>query len=131
MLDTFGRKPDQLKEISKMFVEMLRGYPLEKIKSGFHQHMKRSSRMPTPADIINLIDPPPPPPWKPDWAYYVSIKESIKRGNRISVYGAEYAYMKRCEQWSLDNLKNFDEHEEAEKLKMTYEQKIAITDQSE
>src|SRR5574343_570256 len=131
VLDTYGRKPDQLTEISKLFVVMLKGYPLEKIKEGFMQHMKRSSRMPTPADIINLIDPPPPPPWKPDWAFYVAIKESVKRGNFLSSYSPEYAYMKRCESWAMNNLKEYDEREEHQQTIAELESKIAITDQRE
>lgn len=131
VLDTYGRKPDQLTEISKIFVEMLKGYTFEKIKQGFMQHMKRSSRMPTPADIINLIDPPPPPPWKPDWAYYVAIQESKKRGNFISTFSDEYTYLKRCEQWSIDNLKNWDAYEESREEIARISSRIAIEDHGE
>jgi hypothetical protein len=130
-LKTYGKTPEQLETISEMFVTVLSKYPMERIKPAFLQWIERNSEMPTPADIINLIDPPPPPPWKPDWAYYVAIKESIKRGNFVSSFSDEYEYMKRCENWSIGNMKNYDEYEKAQEERLAIEKRIAITDESE
>lgn len=121
-LDRYGRKPDQLKEIAKLFIHLLRGYPLEKIKEGFYEHMRRESRMPTPADIINIIDPLPPV-WKPDWAVYVGLKSAYNRGG-LSRYSREFEYMERCEKWSLDNLSNYDAYQESRNQIAIYEQKV-------
>lgn len=129
VLDTYGRKPDQLEEIAMLFVVMLKGYPLEKIKDGFMQHMRRSSKMPTPADIINIIDPLPPEPWKPDWAVYVGMKQQYNRGN-LSHYSEGYAYIKRCERWSMDALKDYDKREETRKEIEQLEGQLAIEDKT-
>jgi hypothetical protein len=105
-LDTYGKTPQQLGTASEVFVRMLSKYDMELVREGFYSYMERNSRMPTPSDIINIIDPPP---WKPDWAYYHSLKESIKRGNQLSPYSAEHRYMKKCEEYALQEMRDDEE----------------------
>lgn len=61
VLNNFGKTPEQLENITGMFLVILGDYRFSVIKSAFQLYMKRSSVMPTPADIINIINPPKQP----------------------------------------------------------------------
>lgn len=105
-LDTYGKTPQQLGIASEVFVRMLSKYDMEKVREAFYSYMERNAKMPTPSDIINIIDPPP---WKPDWSYYHALKEMKKRGNTISPYSAEHRYMQRCEEYALQEMRDDEE----------------------
>lgn len=70
----FGKTPSQLNNIVDGFLWALQGYPIDRIIDGFRQYIRRKSDMPTPSDIINIIDPLPP---KPEFAraYYVHLRK--------------------------------------------------------
>lgn len=70
----FGKTPSQLNNIVDGFLWALQGYPIDRIIDGFRQYIRRKSDMPTPSDIINIIDPLPP---KPEFAraYYVYLRK--------------------------------------------------------
>jgi len=83
---------------------------MDKIVSAFGSWMRRSSTMPTPADIVNIIDPPPP---KPDWVVYVAIRQKIRDGYTF-VMDEERAYLRYCERYSMDKIKTYEERQEAQ-----------------
>lgn len=106
-LDTYGKTAGQLETISDMFILTLTGYSIEQIRGAFLQYMRSSNKMPTPFDIISIIEPPAPPAppaWKPDWTYYNSLKERRAKGD-LGKYTPEFTYMKKCEEWAQTNAK--------------------------
>jgi hypothetical protein len=56
VLKTYGREPESLADMNKMFQMALENYPHHRIKEAFLEHVKSSNEMPTPADIIAIID---------------------------------------------------------------------------
>jgi hypothetical protein len=109
-LNTYGKTPDQLANATKMFVNILKDYPMDAVIKAFGSWMRRSSIMPTPADIVNIIDPPAP---KPDWAAYVSIRQRMKDPYTF-VMDDEKAYVRYCERYSVDKLNSYDQRQEAQ-----------------
>ena len=59
--------------------------------------------MPTPADIVAIIDPPAP---TPDTATYIAIKEKIKGGHTF-VSDQERAYASYCERFYVDQFVDY------------------------
>lgn len=102
-LDVYGKTANQLETISDMFILTLQEYNIEQIKDAFIKYMKINSKMPTPADISNIINPPVVE-WKPDWTYYNSLKERRNKGD-LGKYTPEFTYMKKCEEWAQNNSK--------------------------
>jgi hypothetical protein len=99
VLDTFGKTPDQLTNIIKAFVTQLAEYPYAQVRDAFRQYLKRNSKMPTPADIVNLIDPPKGE-WKPDWSAYNALKKRVQQDGYYP-YGSEREFLKLCEEYAV------------------------------
>jgi hypothetical protein len=55
-LHTYGKTPDQLADAGRLMVIMLAEFPFVLVKKSFIQWVKTSSKMPTPSDIISLIE---------------------------------------------------------------------------
>lgn len=49
--NTFGKNPDQLVDIIKIFVNMFADYPIRLLRWAFEDHIRESRDFPTPADI--------------------------------------------------------------------------------
>jgi len=43
-----------------MFQLVLAGFPYRRIREAFIEHVRRKPDLPTPSDIVNLLDPPKP-----------------------------------------------------------------------
>jgi hypothetical protein len=63
------------------------------VRKAFEQYIRRNADMPAPADIVNIIDPPPP---KIDWPLYVSLKKKVRDGNYYLSLD-ERKFIKNCE----------------------------------
>lgn len=74
----YGKTTSQLETIVDGFLWALAGYSVEQVTDGFRKYISRKSDMPTPADIINIIDPIKEP-WRPDKSYYIKLQEIFKR----------------------------------------------------
>lgn len=103
----YGREPEQFDAIVTLFQMVLAPYPFHKIEAAFVEHIKRKTEMPTPADIVLLIEPPAP---KPDWAAYVGIKAKMKDA---FVMPAERRYVAWCETYVAENLKSYEDKQSA------------------
>jgi hypothetical protein len=99
VLDIFGKTPEQLTNIIKAFVTQLSEYPYAQVKGAFQQYLKRNSKMPCPADIVNLIDPPKQE-WKPDWPAYIALKKRVHRDGYFP-YGKEKEFLKLCDDYAI------------------------------
>ena len=79
-----------------MFQMVLAEYAIDRIKSAFLAHLKKSSNFPAPADIVSLIERGGKPPL--DKAVYVSI--SKKPGDQRT--SAEWEYIQDYERSQMD-----------------------------
>lgn len=111
-LNVYGKTSDQLPGIIKMFILVLADYPLEKISKGFADYLKRNSVMPTPADIVNIIDPPKEQ-WKPDWSVYRALKKKVQQDGYY-LYGSERLFVEKCENFVFK--KAIDDDADAETI---------------
>lgn len=54
-MNVYGKEPEQLENIDKIFQMVLGDYKIEAIEKAFINYLKEKSEMPTPADIIKII----------------------------------------------------------------------------
>jgi hypothetical protein len=57
-LNVYGKTPEQLEAIIAIFQMDLEDYEYAVVRQAFKIYRKTNSTMPTPADIIKIIDPP-------------------------------------------------------------------------
>lgn len=100
-LNTYGKSPEQLPDIIKMFVLVLQEYNIQTIQRAFAQYLRQSSAMPTPADIVNIIEPPQE---ELSAAVYVTIRKKIIDGN-VYVTNAEKEYVHAFENQELKKVR--------------------------
>jgi hypothetical protein len=124
-LDTFGRTPDQLADACFMFVNRLEKYPFDIVCEAFGRYMDRNSKMPTPADIINIIDPPPA---KPCWNTVRAIENKIKEN--LFVMDEERNYLTYCSRYTLQEFQQ--NQQDRQRLQQhTQEQPALLTNSHE
>jgi hypothetical protein len=93
VLNTYGKTPEQLENMTGMFLATLQGYDFKDVKSAFIQHMRTSRSMPTPADIINIIEPPKQ---ELSRAMYVQIMRDCTVGGKF-LYGDKREFVEAYE----------------------------------
>lgn len=76
-LKLYGKEPEQLENTVKLFRLVLADFDAEKIQSAFVTHLQRSSEMPTPADIVQLIRRENKPAF--NQAFYVALAQKRER----------------------------------------------------
>lgn len=111
-LDTYGKTPDQLESAAKTFIAVLSQYPMDSIVQAFSQWVLRNSKMPTPSDIANIIDPPAP---KPDWPRYIRIQGVLQaraKGSDIFLSDHDRAYIRYCDDYSKTELSEYQNLQE-------------------
>ena len=94
-LKTYGKQPDQLTEVTQLFLFVLRDYPVEKIVDAMAYYVKNWNEFPAPADIANIIDRGNKPPF--DKAVYVTISKKFPDQRTKQ----EWDYMREYEQFIL------------------------------
>jgi hypothetical protein len=99
-LNAYGKTPEQLGNLTKMFFAVLGEHPVEVIRAAFIKYLKTNSAMPTPADIENIINPPPP---KIDWALYIVLKRRLREN--VYVDQDEKKFLRECEQIGVDRMR--------------------------
>ena len=72
-------------------------YPVEKVIWGFGQYIKANADMPTPSDIVKIIDPQPPA-WRPDKGYYIKLQEIHKQHGPYGLNTDEIEYIAKYEE---------------------------------
>lgn len=79
----------------------LSGYPIELILEGMRAYLRTAGNVtiPTPSEIIAIIDPPKPR-FKPDWAVYISIKNRMRSDDYVMP--KEREYVKQCDDFAIN-----------------------------
>lgn len=95
-LKVYGKEPEQLNNLNKMFHFVLSDYPIDKIKEAFRYYLKNYTEMPAPADIARIIDRGGSKP-PLDRTVYVTI--SKKRADERT--SEEWAYMREYEAFQI------------------------------
>jgi len=81
-LKVYGKTYEQMGSLTKMFKMMLRPYNMEEIEGAFVRHLTVSNEMPTPKDIIAIIDPSTQPKkWSHD--AFRDIKRRIRENQFV------------------------------------------------
>ena len=53
---SFGRKPEELPFMVAIYEKILNGYQMDEIENAFLHHMKISPTIPTPYDILSILN---------------------------------------------------------------------------
>ena len=69
----YGKEPDQLESVTRMFMWALGEYPYDKIQEALKFYAKNYSEMPAPADIVTIIERGNKPAF--ERSVYVSISK--------------------------------------------------------
>lgn len=91
----YGKEPEQLENLNKMFHFVLADYPIEKIQQAFKYYLKHNAEMPAAADIAQIIERGNKPPF--DRAVYTAISKK-HAADRDS---DDWAYMREYESYIL------------------------------
>jgi hypothetical protein len=94
-LRTYGKDAGQMENLTKMFRWALADYPYAKIKEAMVFYAKHYSEMPTPADIISIIERNGKPPF--DKTVYVGLRQKPKE----DLLDEEWEYIREYEKWSI------------------------------
>jgi len=98
----YGEKAEDALTRDAGFQWILGDYDIEQVKAAFLKYVKTHSDMPAPADIINIINPPPP---KIDWPLYIELKKRLRQSN-VYVDQDERAFVRNCENLAILRQKN-------------------------
>lgn len=95
----YGKTAEQLSNVVDGFCWALQRYPSEMVIDGIGKYILIKSDMPTPSDIVKIIDPQPDP-FKPDWSIYNRYKK-LKEESKYALNQDEEDYMLACEDFTL------------------------------
>lgn len=82
-LNVYGKEPEQLANITKLFQLVLGRFHISQVEGAFAQYLATNSTMPTPADIVKIIEPPIKPV---KWCAttFIDIKRRSREGQFIT-----------------------------------------------
>jgi len=97
-LKVYGREPEQLESVTKLFMFGLSEYPVDKIVDALAFYAKHYEEFPTPSNIVNIIERGNKPPFEKS----IYIRLSQKRNQfPDSISYSEQDYMDDYEKWSI------------------------------
>lgn len=96
MQKQFGKTTGQLENVINGFCFVLSEYDPKKVFWGLAQYLKEHNDIPTPSDIVKIIDPKPPE-WKPDKSYYIKLQQLEKEYGKYALNDDEIDYCRRYE----------------------------------
>lgn len=99
MLKEYGKQGQDFDVIVQGFLVYLelKGYSMDAVINALFTHLDRSKEIPTPMDIANIINPPPP---KIDWPLYIELKKRLREGN-VYVDRDEKQFLRNCEDLAI------------------------------
>lgn len=92
LLKKYGEKADQAELRDKGFQWILGDYPIKKIEIAFREYLKTGKDIPTPADILAILDPKTQPLCK---EVYIRIAQKRAKGENLDA--TEWAYVREYE----------------------------------
>lgn len=94
-LKTYGKQPEQMESVTKLFMFALADYPVQKIIDAMSFYVRHYTDFPAPADIVQIIERGNKPPL--DRSVYVNLSKK-QPDQRTS---EEWAYMREYEAFQL------------------------------
>ena len=88
-LKVYGKEPEQLKDTVDVFLMVLGKYSYNQFQTAISKYLSRNSDMPTPADIVNIIDPPQE---ELSSAMFIQIMRDCTIGGKL-LWGDEKRYV--------------------------------------
>lgn len=118
----YGKTTAELETLVEGFAWVLGEYKIDVILDGIAKYVRRSSDIPAPADIMNIIDPPPQ---KLSGAVYISLKKQLI--DNIFTTDEERAYIAAYERQEMDKLRGGSQelHDAQEEVKR-YQKSLMI-----
>lgn len=95
-LKTYGKEPDQMEAVVKLFNFALADYPVDKIIDAMAYYVRNYTDFPAPADIVQIIERGNKPPFSPAVYTTISKKHPSDRSSE------EWAYMRQYERFMLE-----------------------------
>jgi hypothetical protein len=90
-LKTYGKKPDQMEAVTKLFLFALSDYPTDKVIDAMAFYIRNYTDFPAPADIVQIIERGNKPPF--DRAVYTTLSKKDPEFRTSD----EWAYMRDYE----------------------------------
>lgn len=100
-MKTYGKEPESLESIVRIFKKDLAKYPIEKVLLAISTHASRCDEFPTVADIVGIIKRNGKQPLSKEIYISISKKEFGERTWQEKRYIADYEEQERGEQWDL------------------------------
>lgn len=88
----YGKTSDQLSNVIEVFNWVLKDYPAEKCMWALGEYIKRNADIPTPSNLISIIDPIREEP-KPDKGYYIKLQNLLKVDGPYALNDEERKYI--------------------------------------
>lgn len=108
----YGKTQAELEILVEGFSRVLKHYPMDLIIDAIERYTLKSPNIPAPADIENIINPPPP---KIDWPLYTELKKKIRQGNYY-LDPDERKFIRNCEDLAILKQRNeMGSYQEAQK----------------
>lgn len=100
MQKQFGKTTGQLENIVNGFCWIMEPYPVEIVMRAFAQYIRERSDMPTPSDLVKIIDPQPPKPIY-DKSLYITLKKIFDEQGPFGLQTDEIEYIKCYEEQAI------------------------------
>lgn len=100
-LKVYGKEPEQLDNVNKLFQLILAEYEYPKIEEAFRYYLKYNNELPAPADIVSIIERGNKPPFERT-VYLSLVKRKAADPYAYNVLTREEeAYIKDYERWTV------------------------------
>lgn len=103
LLKQYGKAISELRTLRDGYLHFLPEFSVAEILDALEIHISQTDTMPTVRELRAILDPSSVV-WKPDWAYYTALKRKVS-DEQYFLYSDEREYLRRCEEHSLDKLK--------------------------
>ncbi len=99
-LHSYGKTPEQLTNATFAFLMVLGEYEYKEVERAFTKYLSKESTVPTPADIVNIIEP------KPEWCSLTVkiIREKMSEGSTY-VTNQERRYVEEYLKFKINSYK--------------------------
>lgn len=102
---TYGKNPADLETLVEGFAWVMKRYPVSLVIEGLAQYLENGVNIPTPSEIIAIIDPKPKT-WVPDKSYYISLKKNFEDRGIYGLDNDEIEYIRRYEEYQKNELRS-------------------------